>query len=84
MAYTDFKDLARRTGSDKILGDKAFNITKNPKYGRCVFAKLRAMHACVSTWSTCYHDCMPTWFTCQRACVSTCQSVTISHYVSTC
>ena len=32
MAYGDFKDLARRTASDKILCDKAFNIAKNPKY----------------------------------------------------
>ena len=32
MAYGDFKDLTRRTGSDKILGDIAFNIAKNPKY----------------------------------------------------
>ena len=28
MAYGEFKDLPRR----KVLGDKAFNITKNPKY----------------------------------------------------
>ena len=32
MAYGDFKDLTRRTASDKILHDKAFNIAKNPKY----------------------------------------------------
>ena len=32
MAYGDFKDLARRTASDKILRDKAFNIAKIPKY----------------------------------------------------
>ena len=32
MAYRDFKDLARRTASDKVLRDKAFNIAKNPKY----------------------------------------------------
>ena len=32
MAYGDFKDLKRRTGSDQILRDKAFNITKNLKY----------------------------------------------------
>ena len=32
MAYGDFKDLARRGASYKILHDKAFNITKNPKY----------------------------------------------------
>ena len=29
MAYGEFKDLLRRR---KVLGDKAFNITKNPKY----------------------------------------------------
>ena len=34
MAYGDFKDLARRTASDKVLRDKAFNIAKNPKYDR--------------------------------------------------
>ena len=32
MTYGDFKDLARRTASDKVLRDKAFNIKKNPKY----------------------------------------------------
>ena len=32
IAYGDFKDLARRTTSDKVLKDKAFNIAKNPKY----------------------------------------------------
>ena len=32
MAFGDFKDLARRTTSDKVLRDKAFNIAKNPKY----------------------------------------------------
>ena len=32
MAYGDFKDLSRRTASDKFLRDKAFNIAKNPKY----------------------------------------------------
>ena len=31
MAYVDFKDSKRRTVSDKILRDKAFNIGKNPK-----------------------------------------------------
>ena len=34
MAYGDFKDLARRTASDKILRDKAFNTAKNPKSER--------------------------------------------------
>ena len=33
MAYGDFKDLARRTASDKIE-DKEFNIAKNPRYNR--------------------------------------------------
>ena len=28
MAYGDFKDLTRRTASDKILRNKSFNITK--------------------------------------------------------
>ena len=32
MAYRDLKDLTRKTASDKILHDKAFNIAKNPKY----------------------------------------------------
>ena len=32
MAYGDFKDLARRAASDKILRDKTFNIAKNHKY----------------------------------------------------
>ena len=35
MAYGDFKDLTRRTASDKILCDKAINIAKNPKYDEC-------------------------------------------------
>ena len=32
MAYGDFKDLKRRTQSDKVLKDKAFEIASNPKY----------------------------------------------------
>ena len=32
MAYGDFKDLAKRTASDKVLRDKAFKIASNPKY----------------------------------------------------
>ena len=32
MTYGDFKDLARRITSDKVLRDKAFNIIKNAKY----------------------------------------------------
>ena len=32
MAYGDFKDVTRRTASDKILRDKAFNIAKSLEY----------------------------------------------------
>ena len=32
MAYRDFKDLAKRTASDKVLRDKEFKIAKSPKY----------------------------------------------------
>ena len=31
MVYGNFKDLPKRTISNKMLCDKAFNITKNPK-----------------------------------------------------
>ena len=31
MAYGNFKYLARRTASDKVFRDKAFQIAKNPK-----------------------------------------------------
>ena len=29
MVYGGFKDLAKRTASDKVLRDKAFNVAKN-------------------------------------------------------
>ena len=32
MPQGDFRYLAKRTASDKVLRDKAFNIAKNPKY----------------------------------------------------
>ena len=32
MAYGDFKDLSKRTASDRVLRDRAFNIGSNPKY----------------------------------------------------
>ena len=32
MSYGDFKDLTRRTASDRILHHREFNIVKNPKY----------------------------------------------------
>ena len=31
LAYGDFRDLAKRTASDKVSRDKAFNTAKNPK-----------------------------------------------------
>ena len=32
MTYGDFKNLGKRSVSDKVLRDKAFNVIKNPKY----------------------------------------------------
>ena len=32
MTYGDFEDLNRRTASDKVLHDKAFDIAKKLKY----------------------------------------------------
>ena len=32
MAYEDFKNVKRITIADKALRDKAFDISKNPKY----------------------------------------------------
>ena len=32
MASGDFKDLPRRTASDKVLHDKTFNVSKISKY----------------------------------------------------
>ena len=32
MVYRDFENLTRKTASDKILLEKAFNIAKNSKY----------------------------------------------------
>ena len=32
MAYGKSEDLSRRTESDKVLRDKAFEIASNPKY----------------------------------------------------
>ena len=32
MAYGDFKDLKRRTQSDKVLKNKAFETARNPRY----------------------------------------------------
>ena len=46
MAYGDFKDLTRRTVSDKILCDKAFNIAKNPKYDGCQLRLASMVYKC--------------------------------------
>ena len=35
MAYGDFNESARRTASDKILRDKAFDFAKIPKCDGC-------------------------------------------------
>ena len=35
MAYGKYKDLERRTQSDKVLKDKVFEIANNPKYDEC-------------------------------------------------
>ena len=32
MTYGHFKDLERRTQSDKVLRDKGFKVASNPKY----------------------------------------------------
>ena len=34
MAYGDFKNLPRRTTSDKVLHNMSIKIAKNPKYDR--------------------------------------------------
>ena len=35
MAYRYFKELSRRTASDKVLRDKPFNMAKNSKCDGC-------------------------------------------------
>ena len=34
MVYGDFKDLTRRTASDKVLCNQTFDIAKNTKHER--------------------------------------------------
>ena len=34
MVYKDFKDLPRRTASDKLLHDRALNVSSDPRYDR--------------------------------------------------
>ena len=52
MAYGDFKDWARRTFSDKILCDKAFNTVKNPNYDgyQCGLASMAYKFFDKKTW----------------------------------
>ena len=40
MAYEDFKDIARRTASDKTLRDKAFNVPKHDGYQKELASRL--------------------------------------------
>ena len=46
MAYGDFKNLTRRTASDKILCNKAFNITKNPRYDEYQHGGVSMVYKC--------------------------------------
>ena len=54
MAYGDFKDLTRRTASDKILHDKAFNIDKNPKYDVYQRGLASMVYKCFDRKNFCY------------------------------
>ena len=47
MAYGDFKDLKRRTQSDKVLKDKAFKIASNPKHDRYQRGLASMVHKCL-------------------------------------
>ena len=59
MISGGFKYLNRRTTSDKILRDKAFNIAKNPKYDGYKGAFASVVYNCFSKknfrWS--HHVC---------------------------
>ena len=51
MAYGKYKDLAKRTESDKVLKDKAFKIASNPNYNgylRISFNGIKNLQAVVS------------------------------------
>ena len=39
MAYGKYKDIEKRTQSDKVLKDKAFAIANNPKYDKMMDIK---------------------------------------------
>ena len=52
MAYGDFRDLTRRTFADKVLGDKAFNIAKDPKYNEYQRALASMVYKCFNKKSS--------------------------------
>ena len=54
----DFKDLTRRTTSDKMFRDKAFNIAKNPKYDEYQrgFASM-VYNVFIKTFQWCCYTC---------------------------
>ena len=43
MVYKDFKDLLRRTASDKLLHDRALNVSSDPRYDRYQRYQLASM-----------------------------------------
>ena len=47
MVYGDFKDLAKRTASDKVLRDEAFNKAKNPKHSAYIYGYQRGLASMV-------------------------------------
>ena len=56
MAYGDFKDLPRKTTTDKALHYKAFTIVKNPKFDR--YQRGLASMAYMFFW---WKDCSWCW-----------------------
>ena len=54
MTYGDFKDLKKRTAADKVLRDKAFNITKDPidikEDQKGLMAVVLNLHLKMSNW----------------------------------
>ena len=56
MAYGDFKDLTRRTASDKILRDKEFNIAENPN--KFNIAENLKYDGCQVDFFQCFINCL--------------------------
>ena len=52
VAYGDFKNLSKRTASDKVLIDEAFSIAKNPKYDRYQIGLASMVYKCFDKKST--------------------------------